>query len=69
MKSLRAARQHRAGNLNLVVPLEIGQADFIQEVCLEEIEHALALIDGGDHTNVGALSRPWRDASAARNMA
>jgi 2-epi-5-epi-valiolone synthase len=69
MKALRAARQHRAGNLNLVVPLEIGQADFIQEVCFDEIEQALALIDGGDLTNVGALSRPWRDASAPWNMA
>jgi 3-dehydroquinate synthetase len=69
MKALHAARQHRAGNLNLVVPLEIGQADFIQEVRIDEIEQALALIVGGELTNAGASSRPGRDASAAWNMA
>jgi 3-dehydroquinate synthetase len=69
MKALQAARQHRAGNLNLVVPLEIGRADFIQEVRLDELERALALVNGGESTHAGPSSRPRRDASAAWNMA
>jgi 2-epi-5-epi-valiolone synthase len=69
MNGLRSARQHRAGNLNLVVPLEIGQAEFVQEVRCDELEQALRLIVGGTLTNAGAPGRPRRDATAVWNMA
>jgi 3-dehydroquinate synthase len=68
LKGLHGARKHRAGNLNLVVPTEIGRADFIQEVSLNEIKQALALCVGGKLTNGGAVSRSWRDLSPAWNI-
>ena len=67
MKGLQAARQHRSGNLNLVVPLEIGKADFIQDVTFDEIEQALALL-GGELERVCTAGRSWRNTSQARNV-
>jgi 3-dehydroquinate synthase len=69
MKAVRSARQHRAGNLNLVVPLEIGLADFVEDVRPEELERALALIGRKEATNGGTSCRSRRDASATWNMA
>ena len=68
MAALNAVRAHRAGDLNLVVPLEIGAADFIQDVSLEEIQFGLDLITGG-HSNAGCVSRPGWDVSAMRSVA
>jgi 2-epi-5-epi-valiolone synthase len=42
MESLSAARQHRGGDLNLVLPTQVGEATFAQDVHLAEIESALA---------------------------
>ena len=41
MDCLDSARAHRGGELNLVVPLGLGTAGFIQEVDRHEIEEAL----------------------------
>src|SRR5215831_798742 len=67
MAALNAVRADRAGDLNLVVPLEIGTADFIQDVSLEEIQFGLDLITGG-HSNAGCVSRPGWDVSAMRSV-
>ena len=69
MSGVECARQHRAGNLNLVVPLEIGKADFIQDVSLEDVQRALALIEGGWLENAGSVGRPWRDLSPSWTVA
>lgn len=41
MESLESARAHRGGQLNLVVPISLGRAGFIQEVGRNDIEEAL----------------------------
>jgi 3-dehydroquinate synthetase len=68
MAALNAVRAHRAGDLNLVVPMEIGTADFVQDVSLEEIQFGLDLIVGG-HSNAGCVSRSGWDISAVRSVA
>jgi 3-dehydroquinate synthase len=67
--ALKAARSHRAGDLNLVVPLEIGRADFIQHVSTDEIQQSLDLIGGGQRTNAGCVNRSGWDASPVWSVA
>ena len=43
--SVHETRLHRSGDLNLVVPVELGRADFLQEVTLDDLDHALAMIE------------------------
>jgi 3-dehydroquinate synthetase len=69
MKSLHDARAHRAGNLNLIVPVRIGEADFVQEVSLGEVAKALAYVIGEQEFNGSIVGGPWRDASAVRAVA
>jgi 3-dehydroquinate synthetase len=40
---------HRDGQLNMVIPVQIGKATFVQEVGLSEIEGALAVMDRAEH--------------------
>jgi 3-dehydroquinate synthetase len=68
MRGMEAARQHRAGDLNLVVPLEIGKAEFIQDVSFEDLKPALALI-GDKLKNASIASGSWRNSSPAWNVA
>lgn len=68
ISGMQAARQHRGGQLNLVVPLEIGKADFIQDVSVKELKNALSRI-GGKLNDASTASRSWRNSSPAWNMA
>jgi 2-epi-5-epi-valiolone synthase len=42
---LTEVRIHRDGRLNMVVPVEMGKATFVEEVSLREIEEAFVLMD------------------------
>jgi 3-dehydroquinate synthase len=68
MKGLRAARQNRAGDLNLVVPVEVGKAKFIQDVDLADLSDVVTLMRSDFH-NGGVISGSWGNASPARNLA
>lgn len=43
-RALEDARQHRGGNLNLVVPVSMGHGSFIQHVDLADLEAALVAL-------------------------
>lgn len=60
-RALCDTRRHRAGDLNLVIPTDLGHATFIQHVVDSEIEEALAMIGG-----VGSLTPRVRDYADAR---
>jgi 2-epi-5-epi-valiolone synthase len=45
LASIHEARLHRAGDLNLVVPLDFGRAEYLQELDREELVHSLALME------------------------
>ena len=42
LSALDTIRAHRGGTLNLVVPKDIGLAEFIQDVSYAEIQQAIA---------------------------
>jgi 3-dehydroquinate synthase len=68
MTSLNEARAHRAGSLNLIVPLRIGKADFVQEVGADELALALAYTTGGQQPHDSIVSGSWRNVSQARAL-
>jgi 2-epi-5-epi-valiolone synthase len=43
--SLDETRLHRSGDLNLVVPLDFGKADFLQDVTKDDLDNALAMLE------------------------
>jgi 3-dehydroquinate synthetase len=69
LKSLTDVRAHRAGDLNLIVPVEIGKADFVQEVSPDELATALVYTIEGQELNGSIVSGPWGNASAVRAVA
>ncbi|MGA3009057.1 MAG: hypothetical protein ABSD72_02235 [Terracidiphilus sp.] len=53
-ESLVLARHHRRGNLNLVVPSDIGKGTFLQEVTNAELREAIYLLSGSPGQNMRA---------------
>jgi 3-dehydroquinate synthase len=69
LKSMKDVRAHRAGSLNLVVPLEIGRADFVQEVTPAELAAALAYLIEEQQLHGSNSGGSRRDASTVRAVA
>src|SRR5262249_13064968 len=69
MRALERARTHRSGDLNLVVPREIGNADFVEQVSVGEMEAALKLVGMETCENGRSPRGSWRNASAIRVVA
>jgi 3-dehydroquinate synthase len=45
LRSARDACCHRSGKLNLVVPLDLGRAAYLQDLKPEDLEGALAMME------------------------
>jgi 3-dehydroquinate synthase len=69
LKSLIDVRAHRAGDLNLIVPVEIGKAEFVQEVTPADLSAALAILVEEQQLHGGHTGGSWRDASTVRAVA
>lgn len=54
-RCLQEVRRHRRGAINLVVPLAVGHAGFLQEVTPDEIAAAARLIDARVHPPSGPV--------------
>jgi hypothetical protein len=45
LTSAKEACRHRSGKLNLVVPIDLGFATYLQDLQLEDLESALAMLE------------------------
>jgi 3-dehydroquinate synthase len=69
VNAISSAKSHRGGRVNLVVPREIGKAEFVDHVRAKEIEMALRHLRAEKTHNVCSPRGSGRDTSAARVVA